>query len=278
MAALKYRLGTTEPQDTCLPTAGAGADGRKAWFRSIGLGFALLVAVGANAGCTGDSSGTGDVGGDSLPSAEQESSSTTRAAAVDTTTTTVGASDADDDFIPISLQGSGSGVEILPNPLAPATLVRITHEGGGDVFSVVAETAEGERIEELVYRFGQYDGRVLSGLGSGDEAEVLVIRATGAWTIQTEPLTEAILWLDTSTEFSGIGDDVILVATDLPLTIAEISHQGEANFQVYAYGEDARRYTLVNDIGDHNGTYRFTAGSMFVTVTADGPWSIVLQP
>jgi hypothetical protein len=181
-----------------------------------------------------------------------------------------------DEFVSISLEGSGSSVEILPTPLTAGTLVEITHDGS-DIFSVVAESSEGERLEELVYRFGDYDGRVMYGLATGDSAEILTIRANGPWTITTAPLTEALVWFDSTTEFVGVGDDVILVIGDLPLTVAEMRHEGESNFQVYGYGADGRSYTLANDIGEHTGTYRFTPGTKIVTITAGGPWSITLQ-
>lgn len=67
------------------------------------------------------------------------------------------------------------------------------------------------------------------------------------------------------------------------LLVAAYAHEGESNYQVSLWNEDAdeRAAFLVNEIGGVNGTTAapVAAGNYSLEITADGPWNVTLvQP
>jgi hypothetical protein len=85
-------------------------------------------------------------------------------------------------------------------------------------------------------------------------------------------------------ELSGTGDAV--PRFEIPAdsaAIAEISHSGTSNFAIFTIAEDGTQTDLlVNTIGNYSGTVLFDEQSgqhsVGFEVTADGQWTIVIQP
>jgi len=77
----------------------------------------------------------------------------------------------------------------------------------------------------------------------------------------------------------GTGDDVLDVSslTDKAYTKAVIRHDGNDNFVVWACVGAEKIELLVNAIGDYSGTVLWEPRADTLTITADGPWEIVVQ-
>ncbi len=68
--------------------------------------------------------------------------------------------------------------------------------------------------------------------------------------------------------------------------VFDISHNGESNFIVGIYDQEGSRDTLVNEIGQYegtvlvrggDGTFDLTPGPCTIEINADGAWTIEPQ-
>jgi hypothetical protein len=152
-----------------------------------------------------------------------------------------------------------------------------THDGGSN-FAIEAFDAEGQGLGVLVNRIGRYDGEVVQEVPTGEVN--LEITADGNWTAQLRQPT----FLNTEqlpVEVQGTGDGTTpIFEGEGGRSTVTYSHQGESNFVVEAYDDFERVGVLVNEIGTTEGSVGASFNddlAYIVDVTADGPWTIVIE-
>lgn len=174
-----------------------------------------------------------------------------------------------EDPAPQEYEGSGDTVLEIDEPHDDIGLARISHTGGGN-FAVWTVDSSGNTSELLVNEIGDYEGSVLYNVDA-EESAALEITADGPWNIALEPLSAAREW--TGSAAAGAGDEVLRLAWEPEgLESIAMSHSGEANFAVWAYGEG--RDLLANEIGDYEGEALLPPGTEILGVTADGEWEL----
>lgn len=167
----------------------------------------------------------------------------------------------------IDLSGAGDDIVELDIPGDEPAIAHITHDGSSN-FQVTGYTADGERAGSLVNEIGPYEGIRPVNLRD-PEIKELDITADGNWKVIIQPLFEAQS-VEPSGATEGSGDAVLLVA-DNDAASVEVSHTGESNFQVIAWG--SRRSGMVNEIGSYEGRVRMPADAVLLEIVADGSWS-----
>lgn len=174
-------------------------------------------------------------------------------------------------FDPIRLSGRGDDVVSLDKPDVPA-IITFTHSGSSN-FVVTTYDDNGNHIDLLVNEIGSYNGTRPLDFGASELAERLEIQADGSWSVLVEPIIEAKSVRVPTTNTSGQGDMVLFLSGSSPDT-AEISHTGESNFVVQAYGNSRR--LLVNEIGSYSGTVIVPQDTIVLEIVADGRWQIAI--
>lgn len=174
-------------------------------------------------------------------------------------------------FDPIRLSGRGDDVVRLDKPDVPA-IVTLTHSGSSN-FVVTNYDGSGNQIDLLVNEIGSYEGTRPLDFGASELTERLEIQADGSWTVLVEPISAAIPIRVPASNTTGQGDMVLLLSGSDPDT-AEISHSGESNFVVQAYGNSRR--LLVNEIGNYSGTVIMPQDTLVLEVVADGRWQLAI--
>lgn len=171
---------------------------------------------------------------------------------------------------PQSFSGTGSEVVML-DPLGEDVFyATVTHDGSSNI-ALWTVDENGQDIDLLVNEIGGYDGEVA--LNFGEDPAALRIEADGAWTIDLVHLAEAPRW-DGEGVYEDRGDSVLIVdGVADGLTPVTLTHDGESNFAIWAWGE-SYPYLIVNDIGAYEGTTLLPDGSLVLQVDADGTWTI----
>jgi len=167
----------------------------------------------------------------------------------------------------IELSGAGDDIVELDIPGDEPAIAHITHDGSSN-FQVTGYTTEGERAGSLVNEIGPYEGTRPVNLRDSEVKE-LDITADGSWTVVIQPLFEAPP-AEPSGATEGSGDAVLLVADNGAASV-EVSHTGESNFQVTAWG--SRRSGMINEIGVYEGRVRMPADAVLLEIVVDGSWS-----
>lgn len=165
----------------------------------------------------------------------------------------------------------GSGADVIAIDLDPdfAHTATITHNGSSN-FAVWTIDANGSRLDLLVNEIGTYSG--VRPIDFRDRPAAFQIEADGQWTVVVQALNKAPRWPDQS---SGTGSTVLVIAPDAVrgLTTVAITHSGESNFVVWAYG--ARNSDLlVNEIGSYSGKTILPTWTVAIEIEADGAWAI----
>ncbi|WP_449060426.1 hypothetical protein [Planomonospora algeriensis] len=83
--------------------------------------------------------------------------------------------------------------------------------------------------------------------------------------------------------YRGEGDQVVRISTTKAPGLLTLSHDGEANFIVWAVdGRGKKQALLANTIGSYDGTVLYNAsgskGVAALEIKADGAWSAVFKP
>lgn len=129
----------------------------------------------------------------------------------------------------------------------------------------------GQRVRQLRHEIGNYTGQVPINLSETPAA--LRVEADGEWTIAFSHLSEAPRW-DGSGTYEASGDSIVIVDEVADgLTPVTLTHSGDSNFAIWAWGESYPDL-IVNDVGTYDGTTLLPDGSLMLQVTADGDWSI----
>jgi putative cell wall-binding protein len=172
---------------------------------------------------------------------------------------------------------TGIGDDIIkiskPGGSTKPVIVTATHNGRRN-FIVWGLDSNGGYNDLLVNEIGPYSGRTILDEGPFTKPSThLQIDADGRWTITLSPLSTA---RSLTTNTTGSGDDVLKWGGSS--RTARFTHSGSSNFIVWAYDVNGELHALlVNDIGSYNGTRLIPAGTRYLSVEADGNWTIKLQ-
>lgn len=171
---------------------------------------------------------------------------------------------------PQSFSGTGNEVVML-DPLGEDVFyAAVTHDGSSNI-ALWSVDENGQDIDLLVNEIGGYEGEVA--LNFGEDPAALRIEADGAWTIDLVHLAGAPRW-DGEGVYEDRGDSVLIVdGVADGLTPVTLTHDGESNFAIWAWGESYPDL-IVNDIGAYEGTTLLPNGALVLQVDADGTWTI----
>lgn len=172
---------------------------------------------------------------------------------------------------------SGTGADVINGsiPGDKLAIARIEHTGGESNFQVWAVDDKGEKADLLVNEIGEYSGTVDINFGYTPPLRGIDINADGDWSIVILPADWA---RDLGTSGGqGTGDEVV-DASRLAGATVRLTHDGESNFQIWAYDADGDTIDLiVNEIGAYEGTHRVPNDTVWFEVTADGNWTVTRQ-
>jgi len=202
---------------------------------------------------------------------QASSSSTTTRAPRETTTTPVAPTTQPPRVVPEDQVFEGVGADVVALDLDPefAHIATITHHGSRN-FIVWTVDANGSRMDLVVNEIGTYSG--VRPIDFRESPAALQIEADGAWTIVVQALEKAPRW---PAQSSGTGSAVLVVDPSAVrgLTTVAITHSGESNFVVWAYGE-RNADLLVNEIGSYSGRTILPTWAIALEIEADGAWTI----
>ncbi|WP_394215258.1 hypothetical protein [Brachybacterium vulturis] len=217
-----------------------------------------------SAGHTSTGSEDSEDSADSAPatSAEAEPAETTSDPAAEKTTP--------EPAEPQSFSGTGAEVVILEPLGEDFFFATVTHDGSRNV-ALWSVDENGQDLDLMVNQIGTYEGQVA--LNFREDPAAIRVEADGNWTIDLVPLSDAPRW-DGESAYEGTGDSIVLVGDVADgLTPVTLTHDGERNFAIWAWGESYPDL-IVNDIGAYDGTTLLPDGSVALQVSADGNWSI----
>ena len=268
---------------TSLPTPPAFRR-RSPWRLAAGLtstlaGLALLGACGVVPESPSDNPAEAPEVAAEASEAEQDETGSSSPAATESTPTPSENTDTSADeepeatpapVEPQSFSGTGSEVVILEPLGEDVFYATVTHDGSSNI-ALWSVDENGQDIDLLVNEIGGYEGEVA--VNFGEDPAALRVEADGAWTIDLVPLSEAPRW-DGEGVHEDHGDSILIVdGVADGLTPVTLTHDGESNFAIWAWGESYPDL-IVNDIGVYEGTTLLPDGSLVLQVDADGTWTI----
>ena len=171
-----------------------------------------------------------------------------------------------------AIDGNGPATVDLPASARPTAIVHAQYEGN-DAFIVSGVNAAGRDTAVLAQSVGPYDGSFPVGFVDPVKNPTTALRVdtTGAWHLD---ITEAKFAPELSGGgVSGHGDAVLSYRG--PQTPAHVIYPGTSPFAIstYANGQVTR---LASAVGPYDRKITLPAGPAFISVTADGDWSMSL--
>ena len=221
-----------------------------------------------------DEADSADVSSDESEATEPESTTTAAAGPVETATSApepeATPEPEPEPVEPQSFSSTGSEVVIL-EPLGEEVFVAtVTHSGSSNI-ALWSVDENGQDIDLLVNDIGDYAGQVA--FNFREDPAAIRVEADGAWTIDLAHLSESPRW-DGKDPYEATGDSIVIVdGVAEGLTPVTLTHDGESNFAIWAWGESYPDL-IVNDIGVYAGTTLLPDGSLVLQVNADGNWTI----
>jgi hypothetical protein len=164
-------------------------------------------------------------------------------------------------------EGSGNELVRLSLPRGLRHTARFTHRGDSN-FAVWTLDPTGSPRDLVVNEVGRYDG--VRPLDFETAPSALEIEADGAWTVTVRPFARTAPFTGSA---SGADPAVLRLDGAAGPVRAAVTHRGESNFVLTAYGE-RRQDLLVNDIGRYTGEVVLPAGTVALAIEADGPWTL----
>lgn len=227
---------------------------------------AIAVSVGAIAGLAGNS--MGEANDDEPPALVEEQPDQEEPAEEPEPEPEVIEPTAD-----IVYEGVGDSVLQIELPAGPDSIgiASFTHSGSSN-FAIWSLDEALTQSELLVNTIGNYAGTVPFNLSTSERITAFEISADGPWVVTLRDVL-TVREAPQGGSTTGQGDDVLLYFGDA--TVADVTHTGESNFAIWSYGGSSD--LLVNEIGNYTGSVRWQAGDALIQVSADGPWTIVLQ-
>ncbi|MER7361987.1 hypothetical protein [Nonomuraea wenchangensis] len=152
-------------------------------------------------------------------------------------------------------------------------IAQITYTGDG-YFSLWGLDRAGTEKQLLASATEPFKGVAVYNADSGDRLAGLKVTADGPWTIRLLPLSKARSWSVTT---SGNGSDVLrLSKPSSGFHALRIRHTGDGYFSVWALDARGKRSNLIaSKAGAYKGSTPLPAGTKYVAINADGPWTIV---
>lgn len=169
-------------------------------------------------------------------------------------------------FEEISETGSGDSIISLPAE-ASAGLIVANHTGSSNFVIDGLDDSNQPTGDLLVNEIGPYEGTTAFGINAFGDASSLQVTADGTWTLDITPISAA-----PELESQGTGD-AAFIYTGPPAQL-HATHDGDSNFIVYEDTDAFSMGLLINEIGTYEGTVPLSEGPSFVTVNADGQWSL----
>src|SRR3954451_13393597 len=171
-----------------------------------------------------------------------------------------------------AIDGNGPALVDLPADARPTAIVHAQYQGNG-AFIISGANAAGHDTTVLAQSVGPYDGSfpVWFGDSAQNPTTALRVDTTGAWHLD---VTDAKFAPELSgAGVSGQGDAVL--AYRGPETPAHVIYPGTSPFaiSIYANGQVSR---LAGAVGPYDRKIALPAGPAFISVTADGDWSMSL--
>ncbi len=212
---------------------------------------ALTLAVALVAGCSA-----------SNDSAASNPPSTPSSGGTSPTSTAKGAAGV------VTIDGTDDRTVNLPSGLKLPLIVH-AHSAGPGTFVVRSVDDTGSALQVLATGFA-YDGTFAVGFLDPRRQPTVGLRvsATGAWHLD---IASARLAPHITGGLTGLGDAVFSYVGKS--TTATVTHNGQSSFVISSYGADGLT-TLVEASGPYQGRISLPNGPVFVSVTADGHWSI----
>lgn len=169
---------------------------------------------------------------------------------------------------------SGIGDMVIQDIEIPMGLYKVTlHHSGARNFIVHSYDCEGNRADSLANEIGEYEGSIV--FTDNIDGGILEVKADGNWSIVFESIIDS-----GTSNLVGEGDKVSPWFTlQSGALIVSFTNSGNRNFIVHLYDEAGNRYsTLVNEIGDYEGSVVFNKGKSgvkyCVEVISDGNWTV----
>jgi hypothetical protein len=171
-----------------------------------------------------------------------------------------------------AVDGRNTSTVPLPDGVGSTAIVHARYTGTAN-FQATSVDAAGLEIAVLARSVGSYDGTFPVGFVNQKANPVAGIRVvtTGAWHLDiggaalAPPLT--------APGVSGVGDAVLGYTG--PQVRAHVTYPGTSAFQVSVFANGAVRI-LVHTSGPYDGRIQLPAGPTFISVTAEGNWSMTL--
>lgn len=177
---------------------------------------------------------------------------------------------------PINLKGSGKTATKPFKLEGGFTTFAIKSTGGSNVIVYLIDD-RGKKVELLVNVIGTYNG--VSGIGVKPGEYLLDIDAPSSWTAVIEQ-PRPTSGRSPPQSYSGSGPDVVGPLTLDGLTRVTMKYKGNSNFIVYLMTSEGRTVDLLaNEIGSFSGSTALPGdgGTYWLTVDADGSWSVKVQ-
>lgn len=171
---------------------------------------------------------------------------------------------------PQSFSGTGSEVVMLEPLGEEVYYATVTHQGSGNL-ALWSVDENGQDLDLMVNEIGNYEGQVA--VNFSEDPAAIRVEADGEWAIDLVHITEAPRW-DGDSAYEATGDSIVIVdGVADGLTPVTLTHAGESNFAIWAWGESYPDL-IVNDIGSYDGTTLLPDGTVVLQVDADGTWTI----
>jgi hypothetical protein len=176
-------------------------------------------------------------------------------------------------FKAFTLKGRGNKVAKIKLANDAIAIAAISHRGRAN-FVVATIDKSGSQSDLLVNEIGNYKGTRLFNADESEGTKALKIEADGSWSIAVKPVAQSRKWSGGG-RVTGTGSDVLIYGRKAEgIATVRITHKGEANFVVLAYSTETGRELLVNEIGRYSGESLLPAGTVLLSVEADGAWTI----
>jgi hypothetical protein len=175
--------------------------------------------------------------------------------------------------VPVTFTGSGDSiVDISAWPATPGLII-VEGNAGGVYFGVIPYDKDGNRMSSIVNKTDVYKG-ICPFNFDGQYVTRLEIKATGSWTINIVPLSQART-LSVPGKIEGSGDDVIVLTGATPDIAAITGNSSGVYFGVIPYSADAHRMSsMVNETDVYQGTVIVPRDTAILEFRAEGNWSI----
>jgi hypothetical protein len=199
---------------------------------------------------------------------------------------------------PIVLQGAGTQVVTLEDgspESEDAFVVTATHDGSSNFIVTLLDPA-GEQVDGVVDAIGQYSGKRPWNFDDDDLVKSVEVEADGNWTLTLTAMddfdNQSILFAESGSSYTGVGDDVIETSTNGPIVFPDpfvtdfVCSDCDSDIIVRSYEDRGSGDLLVNEIGEgvpFMTSFVLPSGTFVIVVETSGAsdnpgnWTITLN-